>query len=125
MPFTTELEVRAVRYTNQYQVLSPLCYVSNAGRMVVVYIGFYTDFASIPALFKFLIDDDGGRIRDAAVLHDYLYSISSRKYRVTRKQADLLFKEAMQSLGAKYWKRTLAYLGVRAFGKRHFKGYVK
>lgn len=81
-------------------------------------VGFVTDFASIPRLFRMVIPKLG-RYNKAAVLHDAIYQNASNQfyatyeYRFTRKQADLCFLDAMYDLGVAKWKRTLMYWSVR------------
>lgn len=75
---------------------------------IVVPVGFVTDFASIPRLFRLLIPKLG-RYNKAAVLHDHAYQTQT----MSRKQADNLFRDAMIDLGVAKWKYTLMYWGVR------------
>lgn len=83
----------------------------NSGHVVTVPIGFITDFASIPRLFRaFITGNDNTKM--PAVLHDYLY----RKNIGSRKDADLLFLVAMRENGVPWWKRRMAYAGVRTGG---------
>lgn len=70
----------------------------------------YTDFASIPRAFRGLISRTG-RHGKAAVLHDFLCG----HYKVTRKEADQIFLEAMKTLGVGWLKRRTMYFGVRAY----------
>ena len=73
--------------------------------------GFETDFASVPRGLWNLFPPDG-EYTQAAVLHDYLYNIKSRK----RKECDKIFDEGMKVLNVPYWKRALIYRAVRMFG---------
>lgn len=72
---------------------------------------FITDFASSP-FFLWSWLPPFGKYTKATVLHDYLYRVKSR----TRKQADLIFYEAMLVAGTPTWKARLMYYGVRFFG---------
>lgn len=94
------------------RLLSPLVYYSERlKRSVVVPDGFETDFASVPRLpFAYLLA--GGKATKAAVIHDYLYHASG----VSRSDADAVFREAMEATGQPWWRRSLMWLGVRAFG---------
>ncbi len=85
-------------------------YVSEDFAMYRVPEGTYTDFASIPRGFRWLISRVGKYGR-AAVLHDFLceYKI------VRRKRADQLFLEAMKLLGVGWFKRRSMYFGVRSY----------
>ena len=83
--------------------------------------GFVTDFASIPRLLRIFIPKLG-RYNKAAVLHDRAYQkhyVRLNKYDwflFIRKDADLLFLDAMTDLGVKKWKRNIMYKFVRIFG---------
>ena len=88
-------------------------HVGDEDSNVIVHVpaGFVTDFASVPwGLWN--IFPKWGRYSKAAVVHDYLY----RSKTVTRKEADLIFKEAMMVLGVPQWQVNLMYWGVRLFG---------
>jgi hypothetical protein len=78
---------------------------------IVVPRGFITDLASIPRLLRWLFDVNGVS-RQAAVLHDYLYSTQP----LSRADADALFLEALKSLGASKWECFGLYYGVRIGG---------
>lgn len=92
---------------------------------IVVPKGFETDFASIPRLLRFIYPVNG-RHRCAAVVHDYLYYKAGRivvdgtAISYTRKQADLIFLEAMKSLGVRWTQRKSMYRGVRLGGWKHW-----
>ncbi|MBS4707336.1 DUF1353 domain-containing protein [Aeromonas caviae] len=75
--------------------------------------GFKTDLASVPkAIWN--IYPPFGLYTGAAVAHDYLYR--TKQMRVTRKEADALFKEQMLLAGVDGAQAQLMYLVVRAFG---------
>ena len=73
--------------------------------------GFVSDFASIPRPFRFFIPKLG-LYNKAAVLHDHAY----QRWVLSRRQADLLFLDAMTDLKVKKWKRNAMYKFVRLFG---------
>lgn len=80
--------------------------------------GFCTDLASVPkALWN--LYPPFGLYTGAAVAHDYLYR--TKQMRVTRKEADELFKEQMLLAGVDSQQAQLMYLAVRAFGWTAFK----
>lgn len=56
-------------------------------------LGFMTDFASIPRIFRFLVSK-WGKHGNAAVLHDYCYWAQDR----SREESDRIFKEAYGGL---------------------------
>jgi len=79
--------------------------------------GFLTDYASVPRILWNLIPPTG-KYTYAAVVHDYLYAGHNGQhiYKVTRKQADAVFLDAMLSVGV---SKPLAYTmwaGVRVGG---------
>lgn len=83
---------------------------------------FITDFASVPRLFWTFLPPTGtkkSRYGKAAVLHDYLYDTSC-KYKMSRRQADLIFLEAMKAVKVSSFTRYLLYYCVRLFGKRRY-----
>jgi hypothetical protein len=128
MPFTTSLALKSLRGKNEYQLTECLVFVSdrksNKPKVFMVPSGFVTDFATIPRIFKSIIDDNDKHIRDAAVLHDFLYSTQSRAHQnISRKEADKVLIDAMKSLGAPWWKRALIYSAVRVGGGSYFKKY--
>ncbi len=88
---------------------------------IIVPKGFITDFASIPRFMRWYINPVG-KIRPAALVHDYLYSrigcvtIDGIKEVFTRKDCDDEFLEIMREIGMKYLKRNIAYRGVRVGG---------
>ncbi len=93
-----------------FTVYEPLDYVSKSGETYRVPIGTNTDFASIPRGLRWLIPRVG-RHGKAAVLHDWLCEFVI----VPRPQADLLFREAMESLGVGWTKRNTMYRAVAAY----------
>lgn len=119
MAFLTELSITSIRGTDRYKLNKVLAYQSiKLDRVFTVPRGTQTDFASIPRFIKFWMDNDGGFIRDAAVVHDYLYSVdSTKKYPlITRKIADRVIVEGMKDLGASWVKRQAVYWALRMAG---------
>jgi len=121
--FKSALKMTAIRTTNTYRLDDCLAYLAKDFCFYSVPTGFVTDLASIPRFAKGIIDDNDPDIRDAAVLHDFLYSVQGiNKYGLSRQRADFILREAMQSLSAPWWKRQSAYWIVRFMGKSHFGG---
>ena len=79
--------------------------------MISVPTGFTTDFASVPRPLWAIIPPYGVHGK-AAVVHDYLYQRQNR----TRKESDLIFKEAMIVSGVKKWKYDNMYAQLRTWG---------
>ena len=119
--FKSELKLRKGE-GNLWIVLSPLYYFQEEeARLFIVPTGFYTDLASIPAPARMVLPVNDIHAR-SSVLHDYLYAFH-RRLRLTRKQADDIFLQAMKSDKVPYWKRYTMYLGVRLGGGFRFKMY--
>ena len=76
--------------------------------------GTLSDGASVPRMFWAIFSPFDGDYFDSAILHDMLYR--DRTTKLTRAQVDLLFLEAMESLGVGWIKRTLVYRAVRLGG---------
>lgn len=73
--------------------------------------GFKTDIDSIPRYIPFLYAILKHRAIEASVLHDYLYTTGC-----DRKQADLIYKQAMKLTNVSPVIKEIIYLGVRLFG---------
>ena len=112
--FTSPLIVTPMPDGRKWQLHEPFTYHIGSrysSNTVRVPEGFVTDFASVPwGLWN--VFPTWGKYGKGAVIHDYLYQSKE----VSRKQADLIFKEAMGVLGVEVWKINLMYWGVRLFG---------
>lgn len=94
----------------------PLVYESvTLGRVLTVPAGFKTDLASVPRV-PILYTLAGGTSDEAAVVHDYLYTVKI----VPRGTCDDVFKEASRVTGVPAWRRNLMWIGVRLFGGLHW-----
>ena len=82
-----------------------------SGNSIDVPIGFMTDFASVPRPLWMLLPR-WGKYGNAAVVHDYCYWEQSR----SRKESDMIFREAMKVLEVPAWKKFLMYYAVRFGG---------
>ena len=85
---------------------------------IKVPIGFKTDFASVPWLFRQFIPKSG-RYNEAAVVHDYLcYLWKKNNYsNEYRQEADKIFYEMMEVLGVKRVRRKFMWFGVGMYTK--------
>lgn len=109
--FLTELDTR-VSSGGSFVLLAELHYrIPDTSDVILVPIGFRTDFASIPRGLRWLItgQDD---TRKPSVIHDYLYN----KKIGERAWADKIFLMAMKDEGVSLWKRYTCYAAVRSFG---------
>jgi hypothetical protein len=110
------LEVATDQDDGKWILAADLVYQSDvAKRTFTVPAGFQTDLASVPRLpLVFLLAGDCAR--EAAVVHDYLYST----HLVDRATADAVLREASAVTGVPAWRRTLMYWGVRMGGASHW-----
>jgi hypothetical protein len=84
-------------------------------KVLTVPQGFTFDFASIPRLGRLLIPKEGYH-RYAALLHDWLYA----SHEVSKRDSDLVFREAMDVLDVILWKERSLYKAVKWFGKSSY-----
>ena len=114
--FLSVLRVERVAGSRDWVLTSELAFSSAVlDRLIIVPIGFVTDFASVPRLpFAYLLF--GGVADEAAVVHDFLYSTGA----CSRKLADDVFAEASKACGVAAWRRGPMWLGVRLFGGRRY-----
>jgi hypothetical protein len=110
------LEIADDEDDGQWILAVALAYESDvAGITITVPAGFQTDLASVPRLpLVFLLAGDCAR--EAAVVHDYLYST----HLVERGTADAVLREASACTGVPAWRRWLMWAGVRLFGGSHW-----
>lgn len=101
-----------------WEVLEDYTYETSIGTIVVPK-GFKTDYASVPKIFRNIINTYGNHGR-AAVVHDWLYS-KNCGINITREEADKIFLEIMKEWGVGVIKRQFMYRMVRLFGASHFR----
>lgn len=83
---------------------------------VAVPEGYVTDFASIPGLVQWLIQPFG-RHSEAAVVHDWLYTLGTPGDAKGRHLADRTFRRALHLVGVGFLRRWIMYLAVRMGGR--------
>ena len=98
----------------------------DSDEIVDVPIGFQTDFASVPPIFRPLVPK-WGKYGKAALVHDYCYWEQSFAWDLnfTRRRADEIFREAMAVLGVASWRKFLMFWAVRLFAGRAWTGNQK
>ena len=101
-----------------WEVLEDYFYETSIG-IIKVPKCFKTDYASVPKIFRNIINTYGKHGR-AAVVHDWLYSIKCN-IKITREYADKIFLEIMEEYGVNKIKRYFMYKMVRMFGASHFR----
>ena len=96
-----------------FKTLHPFRYIAKDYKVYNVPAYTFTDFASIPRGFRWMISRVG-KYGKAAVLHDYLCDLANAG-KFKRKDADKIFLEAMKVLGVGWLKRNTMFLGVRSY----------
>jgi hypothetical protein len=71
-----------------------------------------TDFASVPRVFVWFIPRYG-RYTKSAILHDYLCSVAVPAGRISRIDADGVFRQSMRELGVPFLRRWIMWAAVR------------
>jgi hypothetical protein len=110
--FLSALRVERLDDTFWKLVDLDLRYQDTSGAIIVVPLGFITDFASVPRWLPIAYALTGGTSQPAAVVHDWLY----QTHAVDRPAADQVLDEAMGALGEPVWRRWAMYRAVRLFG---------
>jgi hypothetical protein len=77
-------------------------------------IGYVTDLASVPRLFRFIVPVANAKNRRAAVVHDYLCTHPEGIVK-DQKQADMVFREALSVVGVGRFRSAALYYPVRTF----------
>lgn len=121
--FTTDyVDIRMYRWTKNdsdtYELLAPLTYVRHDDTITVPK-GFKTNFASIPRIFRWLIEPTGKHSL-AAACHDFLYD-QGYKMGISRKQADKIFYDAMRDSHVNIITANIMWFCVRVFAYFHYK----
>ena len=138
------LEWNPASVANRFILVEPLRYHRPEGFTVTVPAGFGTDLASIPAMFRGIIDREGP-ILPPAIVHDYLYRVGNHNdcdflgfcgefenlQKIisegmhleirSRKWADETFLLGMISTNTGFFDRMACYYAVRLFGKSSFR----
>jgi hypothetical protein len=100
-------------------VAQPFGFVARISRKeriaVITPTGYVTDFASIPRAVHFLISPFG-KHAEAAVIHDWLYTMGERGDRKGRLRADRAFVKALRLLEVDWFKRQIMFWAVRMGG---------
>lgn len=117
MPFVPDVpvEVREIPLPCgkvEWELLRELRYVGGDGDVFVVPVHSCTDFASVPVLVAWLLPRYGEWTRPA-ILHDQLWRCEVPRGRVTRAEADAIFRRAMREEGVSFLRRWFMWGGVR------------
>lgn len=98
---------------NTWLLLEPFVFVSDMAGRIEVPADFSTDFNSVPRLFWRLIPKT--EFGQAAVIHDWLWRMEKADLRI----ANLVFREALETLGAPKWRVRAMFWAVEI--SRQFK----
>jgi hypothetical protein len=86
---------------------------------IVIEPGYITDGASVPWCFRWLLNPEALGL-EAPLLHDwiidkkgYVFDHHGNPTRISRADADEIFRLAMISSGIPQWRAVIAYTGVR------------
>jgi hypothetical protein len=121
--FLTRLCVNLIdEFSGVWELAAPLRYQSNELMdIVTVPMGFRTDFASVPRILG-IYDLEGGKCNQAAVVHDFLYSVGCMNFaKITRAQADAVLREAIVASGYSAATAAIFYAAVRVGGASHWR----
>jgi len=113
--FNNNLVLNAVE--GGWQLTKDFSYTSDMlGRDIIVPRGYFTDLASVPRIFRFIVPVANAKNRRAAVVHDYLctHGVSEGIIK-NQKEADQVFREALQVAGLGKIRRNLLYFPVRCY----------
>lgn len=111
-----------------WKVLEEFSWTSGKWK-VIVGKGFITDLVSSPFFMWWLVRPDGKKASQPAVIHDFLYTthrclgrnregVQPEWYWTypTRKDADIMFRDALIFSGVPKWKANMMYGWVRSLG---------
>jgi hypothetical protein len=99
-----------------WRLLQPFGYRPDRGiTAIIAPAGFITDFATVPRI-PLAFEVVGDLAQGPATLHDFMYSNGF----VSRKRADDLLREMMQSCGYSWLQCWSVWAAVRAFGGSHY-----
>lgn len=110
------LLVEEIPGSRRWRLQRPLGYETDSGLLIQAEAGFETDFASTPWWIWWLWPPWDPRYGRPSVIHDKNYREHGRvnaNVRLTRKQSDRVFRDAMRDVGAGYFTRSTIYNAVR------------
>jgi hypothetical protein len=115
--FRTRLDLLALDEPGMWAVDSPLVWFDPTFGLITVDAGEMTDLASVPMIFRNVLDVNG-RSRRPAVLHDHVYRIghTDAGVKLSRAQCDDLLYRALIAEGASAIVARTYWSGVRMGG---------
>lgn len=121
-PFEADKE-KLDSWQDQWRFEQPFRYVSDRFGLVTVPAGMITDFASIPAAVRNIIDDDSPLILFASAPHDWLFGAKGQRAGMppmSFHDCNLLLVEAMYYCGAPEAIRGIVFEAVQIGGRAHW-----
>jgi len=91
-----------------------------SGPFIRVEAGFIFDGATVPRPFTLIFPKVHPAYMQAAALHDWL--LTNERSDFSRKEIDLIFKEALEVLNNPEWRVWTMFNGVKAFGLIYERG---
>ena len=100
-----------------WRLLTSLKYYSETlGQEITVPSGFFTDLASVPRLFRWLVPVANAKNRKAAIVHDYLCTeVAQKMYGIDQRVADKIFREALAVCNVHPVGQWVMWTPVRAY----------
>lgn len=114
MSIKSDLVVKHIRHTREWEIKEKFVYETTGGYSIVVPVGYTTDGASIPRGLWNLFPPNG-KYLEAAVVHDYIYTDLCHIF--SKEQADDIFLDIMEELGISLWRRRILWAGTVVGGK--------
>lgn len=121
--FTDVLRVSPLADGNTWVLLEKFDYDigrEGSGDTIEVPVGFMTDFASVPPIFRALVSK-WGKHGNATVIHDYCYWTQEH----TKRESDDIFRQAMRVSKVTGWRSFFIYWAVRLGGEWAWRGNQK
>jgi hypothetical protein len=96
-----------------WKLVRQFSHTGSKGTKFVIPEGFETDLASVPKLLWWLIPPFDDRFLIAALVHDFLYRVEVPAGKISRSDADGVFRRLMRLHGVPRLQRSLMWAAVR------------
>ena len=113
--------LRTIEKTKTYRIYEDFYAFTKKDGIIRVPMGFITDLGTIPEVLQSLVQNNAPYIREATILHDWLYSNKSNFLNISKSKADSLLIEGMEYLGANDIQCLSVWSAVSVFGYNHWK----
>ena len=104
----------------RFELLDPFKYITSDWVTVSVPAGTIVDGASVPCFFWRLVGQPWGEYAEATVIHDYLWKLEIDRMRRGNspdfRWANIVFLDAMTTLGVARWRRRIMWAAVALNG---------